>query len=785
MDTNRSSIKRFIYSHYLFSGVRQSIGVLLPPFLLIGLLDQPVFGMAAAFGALCVATIDQPGPHQHRINSMLGCVLLGTLSSLITGLSTSWPALLLVAVIAQTFFFGLFSAFGRKGGLVGFACLLLMTLTMHTSMRPEMALWHTLATLGGGLWYALFSISVGWLAGLKQERQALAVSLFATAEYIAAKAVFYETDHNLADAYRALVPKQAALAEKQQAARDLILRIVPRNAVERLDTRRVLLSNIFIDMIDLQESMVATYTDYDLLRRSLPESDFLLFARDALIKLANEVSNVGMAVARNRPLRRTTLIKAELRAMEYETVLMKRRDFPQDHPEAWVVIVQILRRLRTAARLVLRMQRHTFAGELSPEQLMRAEGALSQFMSREVISVKRLTTNLTLQSPHMRYALRLSLAVGLGLLGAWVLEQLAGSVGIQAGRRSDWVVLAILVIMKPGFALSWQRNRWRLAGTLIGCALTVLILQATQASLPLLGVMLLASLLSNILLPLYYMASSIFNTIMVLIAFHFLLPGSLVMVGERAIDTILASLIVWGCSYILPYWENRSILPLARAAIAANRRFLEVCRQPQTPTATGVPEARNDMAWRLARRDAHAAFGNFAEAFYRMMLEPKSKRLAASHLNDLLVQNHTLTAQIATTGPLMTAVGGSQRQPTELKAILDDLDTALAQAEERLATPAAGPQPRSRNTWEQMPEIKTEALHAVARALEPLVQRSQAANDDPGAPAFETAHLTYQLRQIIRTVQRIQEDTYAVQAGPESIAENSTRRPDPLIVPQG
>ena len=33
-------------------------------------------GMAAAFGALCVSVIDQPGPLQHRLNGMLGCALL-------------------------------------------------------------------------------------------------------------------------------------------------------------------------------------------------------------------------------------------------------------------------------------------------------------------------------------------------------------------------------------------------------------------------------------------------------------------------------------------------------------------------------------------------------------------------------------------------------------------------------------------------------------------------------------------------------------------------------------
>lgn len=785
MDNTRTSVKKFIYSQYLSNGVRQSVGVLLPPFVLIGIFDEPVVGMAAAFGALCVATIDQPGPHQHRLNSMLGCVVLGTLAALITGVSTSWPALLLAVVVLQTFVFGLFSAFGRKGGLIGFACLLLMTLTLHTAITPQAAMWHALATLCGGLWYTAFSMLAGKLSGLRQERQALAVGIFATAEYIEAKAAFYDVGQDLPTVYRALVPKQSALAEKQQAARDLVLRIVPRSAVERTDRERVLLSNIFIDMVDLQETMLATYTDYDVLRHALADSDLLLFARDALRKLAREVDDIGMAVARNRPLRRSALIKAELRAMEYETVLLKKAGFPQSQPEAWVVVVQVLRRLRTAARMVARMQQHTQSDAVAPEQLMRADSALSQFISRDEISLKRLTSNLTLRSPHMRYALRLALAVGAGLLAAWGLEMAAHRLGIATGGRSDWVILTILVIMKPGFALSWQRNRWRLAGTLIGCALTIALMNFTQNPVALLCVMLLASILSNSLVVVAYMASSVFNTILVLLSFHFLSPGSLIVVGERAIDALIASLLVWACSYVLPYWENRSILPLARKAIGANRRFLEVCRTPPAGTSpTGVPEVRNDLTWRLARRDAHAAFSNFADAFYRMMMEPKSKRIATLHLNDLLVQNHMLASQIAATGPLMRAIGEPDRHPAELTQVFLDMENALTRAEDRLLEPAPGPQPAHVAPTAEPPVVTTDALHVISRALEPLAQKVQNAGEDPGTPVFETAHLTYQLRQMIRTVQRIHDDAFAVQAGPGVVPELSAQRAEPLIVPQ-
>src|SRR3546814_4011499 len=51
--------------------------------------------------------------------------------------------------------------------------------------------------------------------------------------------------------------------------------------------------NIFVDMVALLDSMVATHTDYTTLRRTMPESDVLLFGRDALNKLRSEERRVG------------------------------------------------------------------------------------------------------------------------------------------------------------------------------------------------------------------------------------------------------------------------------------------------------------------------------------------------------------------------------------------------------------------------------------------------------------------------------------------------------------
>ena len=62
------------------------------------------------------------------------------------------------------------------------------------------------------------------------------------------------------------------------------------------------------------------------------------------------------------------------------------------------------------------------------------------------------------------------------------------------------------------------------------------------------------------------------------------------------------------------------------------------------------------MAWRLARKNVHIAFSNFAEAFYRMMSEPKSHQVSVPELNNLLIQNHVLASQITAAIPILAAL---------------------------------------------------------------------------------------------------------------------------------
>ncbi len=706
-------LERFIYSHYFFGGLRQSVGVLLPALLLGGIFQLYSVGMIAAIGAACVAIIDQPGgPRRYGTNGMLGAIFLGSITAAITGLASSHDVLIWLVVPALCFIFSMFTVFGKQGGLLGFACLLLMTLTMRTPLDPHQVLMHTVYSFMGGVFYFVFSFAAHRLLWHREEQQALSVALFATADYIFARSQFYDVNADLDASYRKLIHAQSAMTEKHQAARDTVLRELPRGH-RRSDRLRTAALNVFIDMVALLDSLVATHTDYATLRRSVPDSDVMIFARDALHKLGVNVSHIALNIARNRSVKERNTVKAELRAIEYELEKYRQAGLADNDPEVYALLVQVLRRLRNATRLVDRMAEHTRNPAASAELIdKRLDKALDRFLSRQTWRIGMLTSNLRRDSPHFRYSVRVAIAT----LAAMTVTAIIANTGLEhimpgAGMHGYWIVLTILVIMKPGFALTRQRNGWRLVGTLIGCGLALILFNVTHNPNIYFGALVISCVLGYSLVQVNYMIAAISNTVFVLLVFHFLSPTTNIVIGERLVDTFIGCGIALLCSYILPWWEHSFMASLANAVKKANSELLKTGldyaaltrAQTAAAQAAATPGADTDaldgeqheaeVRWRLARKNVYIAFANFASAFYRMMDEPIKRQNNVPELNNLMIQYHVMASQISSAIPILASLPavpeGIQKSLDAIGEYLDGNDAsppASIETEGELAT---------------------------------------------------------------------------------------------------
>jgi len=737
-------IRKFLYSQYFYGGLRIAIGISLPAVLCLFVFHQHELGFTISTGALGACVVDMPGPLKYKRNEMLACSGIGFLSAFATGLATVNSAVLWATVVPLTFVLSLIVVYGNRWPQISFATLFMMVMTLEEHFTPHQALVNAAWILVGGLWYTAWSTLVSHLMLERIEQQALAESVFSCADYLLARADFYDLDNDLDDCYRNLVAKQIAAVERQDAARDIVLRNLPHLKAGRGDPRRAMYFNLFINTVDLHELFVGAHTDYPLVRNTFGGSDLLVFYRDLIRKAAADLEEIGLAVLQNRMPDAGINVKAELRAIEYELELLKGRDLPATDPEAWSAISATFRRTWSATRLIERMRRSLTSDAPTTETELRIDEALQRFVTSRRVPFMQIFSNLTMASPSFRHALRVTIAVAVGF---WLGRLLPLT-------NAYWIVMTSIIILKPGYSLTRQRNAQRIVGTLIGCTASVALILLVKAPLVLLVSMFAAMVMSYSLLLFNYTASVVFTSAYVLLMFHLLAPGNMRIIGERAIDTVVGCMIAIAASHLFPYWEYRLMGKLVHNMIAATRQYLDaswwwggarvaaadvaadvVADAPAMAMAGAAPEVTaataatvattspsvapgqpvsavgakagaqtaaqlgsqlgtaaqtldRDFRYRLARKNVHVAFANLGQAFQRMMLEPKAAQKFVAELNDLLIRSHVLASQITAAAPLLR----SAAQPGQAgQAVpLDALERALSCVRENLVAAEAG-----------------------------------------------------------------------------------------------
>ncbi|WP_009911842.1 FUSC family protein, partial [Burkholderia humptydooensis] len=334
-----------------------------------------------------------------------------------------------------------------------------------------------------------------------------------------------------------------------------------------------------------------------------------------------------------------------------------------------------------------------------------------------------------------------------------------------------WIVMTSIIILKPGYSLTKQRNVQRIVGTLIGCAASLALIYTVREPHVLIAFMFASMVMSYSLLLFNYAASVVFTSSYVLLLFHLLAPGNMRIIGERAIDTVVGCMIAIAASRLFPYWEYRAIGKLVADVLATTRKYFEATwRAGRGKTAAAVPVPvpvpvadgaaavpavaavvdaaapglDGDYQYRLARKNVHIAFANLGQAFQRMMLEPKAHQKFVPELNDLLVQTHVLGAQITAAAPLLRHACEQANPPA--------LERGMAAVREHLERAEAGAPP---------PPNQADATRQLTRELDSMVvdaERSDASAD----LTHDLKVLAHQCKQMLASSLLIRKDASVI-----------------------
>ncbi|MFD2865229.1 FUSC family protein [Mucilaginibacter antarcticus] len=640
-------IKSFFFSQYFSDGLRISLGILLPSIAFLQL-NKFDLGLTFSLGALCICVIDNPGPVTHKRNGMA----IGNLCLFIVAATTGFARLnvytLGFEVTVFSFLFSMFVVYGNRAASVGTSALLIMIFMMDKEIHADEVLTYSLQILAGGVWYMIFSLIFFGIRPYRAAQQALGENVGDVVRFLRIKGDFYLPGTDIDANYHRLVSQQIHVSQHQDAVRELLFksRVMAR---ESTNASRILVLT-FVDLVDMFEQIMATHYDYDQLRQKFQTTGILSDVGNLVHKMADELENIGYAILSNTRYAQLTDFTPALEQLKINIDAIGNA-----HETSNLVLKKILINLRDLNKEIENI--FNYYNSSSSKILIenKHDVEYSKFVTHQDFEPHVFFGSFTLDSAAFKHALRVSLVC---LIGFVVAKNLA------LGHHSYWVLLTIIVILKPGFSLSKQRNYQRLIGTISGGLIGIAILLFVPDNNIQFALMLLFMIGTYSFQRLNYVVSVIFMTPYVLILFKFLKIGHIDIVGERILDTIVGSTIAFIASYLIfPTWEFELIKKTLAEVIYSEVNYLVKIAKSITGKTVTTTE------YKLARKDVFVKSANLSAAFERMTSEPKSKQHNIKDIHKFVVLNHILSSYTATVASEITVKGMHKTTPDILKLV--------------------------------------------------------------------------------------------------------------------
>ncbi|MGO4875327.1 FUSC family membrane protein [Pedobacter psychrotolerans] len=623
------NIQDFLLSTYFADGLRITMGVLLPS-LILAQFSMLKYGMTLSLGALCVSIVDSPGPMVHRRNAMLVTTALIFVFSILTGLTNKSEYFVAFLLAVSSFVFSMFYIYGIRAASVGTAVLLIIVLSID-DLRPwQEVLKYAFLVLAGSLWYTGLSYFFYRLRPFRLVQQSLSDSIFEVAEFLREKAKFYHQHANYDKTYAELLQLQVSVHEKQDAVRELLFRT--REIVRDSSPEGRFLLLVFVDMVDLFEQVMSTYYNYEHLHEQFDKAGILKDYEMAIKRISYALDDIAFALkSGGKPVLSKRLL-IEIERLKIKINELEKNNVNQEYNTLGIIalknievnIENILARVKTI---------FSYFKVRTSQDIRKAEVDTEKFITRQKFDFKLFTENLTYSSSTFRHSLRVTVVMLLGFVVAEILNF----------SHSYWILLTILVISKPGFSLTKERNYQRLIGTTVGAFIGMGVLTYIDDRHTLFFILLICMIGSYSFQRKNYVVSVLFMTPYILILFDFLGMGSIALARERIYDTFIGSGIALLASYSLfPTWEREKLKEAMLNIIKANKAYYE--------QVAGLYFEKNYSRtdYKLARKEVYVSTANLASLFQRMFSEPKSKQLFIKEVHQFTTLNHLLSSYVAT-----------------------------------------------------------------------------------------------------------------------------------------
>ncbi len=628
----KSEIQKFITSQHIYSGTRIALAIVVPSIILayFGLLKEYfLFPLGTSF----VGLTDMAGPFVRRRNSLLLAVVSFFFVTLIASFLKDFPLLIFVEIIIFGMFFTMLGVYGQRLAAVGGLSLVVFSIFIDGHLSGENVLKSVFIFTAGALWFFVVFLVVTKLQPYKLAGQMIGENYLQLADYLKIKAKFYKKNADLDALYNEVIAKQVVIKNLQEETREVVFKT--RQIVNESTTTSRLLMLMFLNSIDFYEKLITSDQNYKKVHESFEDTEILPKIHDFLNLLAEEITNIGIALQSGIKTVPLLDIDQELQKIYDEYFVIRNRDMNPETLEDFMALRLILLRVSEVSDDVKTIYK-VFSQDLKIAKSLSTGLDLEKFVPKqEKLNSKVFLNNFSLKSGMFRHSVRITIALLIG----YAISQLS-FLGIG---HSYWILITIIAIMRPAYSTTKHRNILRIYGTASGAILAYFILIFIKNDTALLAILLSSMIMCFALLKDKYAWAVFFMTIYIFITFNFLNPGNVNLIfKDRILDTIIAGIIAFAVSYfIFPVWEHSQNIVLMKKSAAANIRYF------QNVVERFINKTSDDETYRMKRKDAIISLANLSDNFQRMLSDPKNQQHKMETVHQFVTTSHLITAYTA------------------------------------------------------------------------------------------------------------------------------------------
>lgn len=606
------------------------IGISLP-IIISSLLGYFEVGMAISLGVLLSSPSDVNGSFRHR---NIG-IILSTCIAVITSFLGEylkfniWFLLPILGILM--FIISYFAVYGFRASLIAFSGLFALVLSF-ANLSDVLNVFERSSLIGcGGLFYLMLSFLRQKINPKAQTEQFLAQTMSLTSRVLQIRSELITPGTDRPALQKSLLDLLSELNENHETLREILISSRKSSGNSNYERNRLLILIQLVDMYELAISNPVNYDKMDILLKDHPNQ--ALCFKELIFKMSQRLQILSDSL--DKPVKILPDSTLEQHLQDTRECLKDYKYKSEAGPEeAYFILQNLLTYQERQVELITKIERILNNNEIWEISLIKKD-EVARFLNHQDYSYKILIENFTLRSAIFKHSLRLAIVVIVGYSIGALLEV----------NNPYWILLTIVVIMRPNYGLTKTRSKQRITGTLIGAAISVGIVLLIQNPVFYAIIAFITLILAFAMVQRNYKTSAVFITLSVVFIYALLQPNVLDVIQYRVVDTLIgAGLAAAGNLILWPSWESSGMQVLISESIKANKKYLEEIvdyyqKKGKLPTS-----------YKLARKAAFISLGNLSSAFQRMTQEPKSKQLNLDEGYELLVLNHTFLTSLASMG---------------------------------------------------------------------------------------------------------------------------------------